>query len=96
MDNAVLKGSAGYGSRCDSHRFSVVRVGREEKLASNSCGTVSVFKKKIKIKRQLWRCVCFSRVWSLKGRNISCSLELAVRCDLLLQGSQVFSFILFL
>lgn len=53
-------------------------------------------KKKIKIKRQLWRCVCFSRVWSLKGRNISCSLELAVRCDLLLQGSQVFSFILFL
>lgn len=63
MENAVLKGSTGYGSRCDSHRFSVVRVGREEKLASNSCGTVSVFKKKNKNKKAaVEMCLLFSCV----------------------------------
>lgn len=64
MDNAVLKGSAGYGSRCDSHHFSVVRVGREEKLASNSCGTVSVLKKKMKKNKKaaVEMCLLFSCV----------------------------------
>lgn len=32
-----------------------------------------------------------SLMWSLKGRNISCSVEPIMSCDLLLQGGQFFS-----
>lgn len=63
-------------------------AGGREKLRSRSSSAVLG---KEKNKNRGGRDAFVFLMWSLKGRNISCSVEPIMSCDLLLQGGQFFS-----